>query len=212
MGGIEQDLDVLFLGSRHIAADIIGADRQFPVAAVDQYGQLHAARPAQIDQGVHRRTNGPAGIEDIIDQHDPFVIERERDIGSADRQIAAGRQVVAVHGDVDGAKRHINLFNLGNALLQLGGKMVAAGADADQRQIFDPLVAFRISWAMRVRARPTPAWSRITVSIVAMLPPCRSEVDKKEPSHRKMGRLSIDVVERTGVIHVATFADLSGSA
>src|SRR5215472_6273388 len=43
----EDDLDALVPGRRHVLAHVVGADRQLPVAPVDQHGQLDGARPAE---------------------------------------------------------------------------------------------------------------------------------------------------------------------
>ena len=41
-------------------ADVVGADRQLPVAPVDQHRQLHDAGPAMVAERVQRRAHGPA--------------------------------------------------------------------------------------------------------------------------------------------------------
>ena len=45
-----------------IFADVIGADRQFAVAAVDEHGVLDARGAAEAGDGVHRRAAGAAGV------------------------------------------------------------------------------------------------------------------------------------------------------
>jgi hypothetical protein len=44
-------------------------DWQFPVAAIDQHGQLNPFRPAEIVQCVHCRAGCPAAKEHVIDKH-----------------------------------------------------------------------------------------------------------------------------------------------
>src|SRR5258708_1394353 len=57
-------LDPLVVGGGDVLADVIGPDRQLPVAAVDQDRQLDGARPAVADQPVHRRPDGAAVPDD----------------------------------------------------------------------------------------------------------------------------------------------------
>src|SRR5205085_5131678 len=46
---------------REILADVIGADGQFPMAAIDQGGQLDSRGPAKRTDRVHCRARGSAG-------------------------------------------------------------------------------------------------------------------------------------------------------
>ena len=43
------------------------------MAAVDKYSQLHAARPAVVEEGVESGANGAAGVKHIIHQHYFFI-------------------------------------------------------------------------------------------------------------------------------------------
>ena len=113
------------------------------MAAVDQHRQLDAGRSAVVHHGIHGGPDGAAGDRGRHPPAPPASPPGKRGCRSCRPADCRGPPVVPVQGDVDGAKRHINLFDLGNALLQLGGEMVAAGANADQRQLFDPLVAFK---------------------------------------------------------------------
>src|ERR1700744_1070904 len=45
---------------RHVFADVIGAQRQFAMAAVDEHGQLNGSLPADVAQRVERGANRAA--------------------------------------------------------------------------------------------------------------------------------------------------------
>ena len=54
--------DIFFPRRGQILAHIIGADGNFAVPAVDQYGQLNDGRPSDIAQGIEGSPDGAAGI------------------------------------------------------------------------------------------------------------------------------------------------------
>ena len=135
VGGEERDLDDLALRGRDLLAHEVGLDRQLAVAAVDQHGELHDARPAEVDQLVERRAHGAAGVEDVVAEDDPAVVDRPRQMGPLDQRLRAdGREIVAVESDVEGADGDLGPFHP----LDLGGDLLgegdAAGADADQQE------------------------------------------------------------------------------
>ena len=112
------------------------------MATVDEHGESDRARPAVIDQRVHRCTDRPAGEEDVVHQHDDAVVNRERDVRLAhDRRIADPRQVVAVEGDVDGAERDRDAFVLADRIADARRECVAARADADDGEAGELAVA-----------------------------------------------------------------------
>ena len=54
-----------------VLADVVGADGQLAMAAVDEDGQADDARAAEVHQGVHGGADGPAGEEHVVDEdHD----------------------------------------------------------------------------------------------------------------------------------------------
>ena len=66
----EVDADELLARGRHVLADVVGADRQLAMAAVDEHRQPDRAGTAEVDQGVHRRADRAPGVEDVVDEHD----------------------------------------------------------------------------------------------------------------------------------------------
>ena len=104
---LQPDLNAIAAIGRHVQAHDVGLDRQLAVAAVDQSGQADPRGPAQVADRIQRRADGPAGEQDVIDQHDlgavdPNGISVPRRTG----QRPALFQIVAVERDVDGADGH----------------------------------------------------------------------------------------------------------
>ena len=79
-----------------VLADVVGADRQLAVAAVDQDGELDARGPAEVAQRVEGGPDRAAGEEDVVDQHDRAALDALRRAGRCARGrgpgAAAGRR------------------------------------------------------------------------------------------------------------------------
>src|SRR5581483_6980382 len=134
----QEDLDGLPPGGRQVLAHVVGADRQLAVAAVDQHGQLDHARAAQVDQRVQRGPDRPAGVEDVVDQDDRPVGDREGDVGPPQhRGLALAAQVVAVERDVEGPDRDRLALDRLEPRGDAAGQQDAAGPEPDQRQLPD---------------------------------------------------------------------------
>src|SRR5262250_3645242 len=52
-----------------VLAHVVGANRQLAMSAVDEDGELHAARPAEVHERVERGAHRAAGVEHVVDQH-----------------------------------------------------------------------------------------------------------------------------------------------
>ena len=63
-------VDVLGGRGRQVLADVVGADRQLAVAAVDQHRQLHPLGAAVGEQRLDRGPHGAPGVEHVVDDHD----------------------------------------------------------------------------------------------------------------------------------------------
>ncbi len=73
--------------------------------AVDQDRELDRLRAAEVDQRVHRRADGAAGEEHVVDQQDAATLDGEGDVGALDaRRLQAAVEIVAIEGDVDDAE------------------------------------------------------------------------------------------------------------
>src|SRR2546428_1430358 len=132
----EPDLHLLAARRGNVLADVVGADRELAVTAVDENRELDRLRPPEVDERVHGGADGPAGEEHVVDQEDPFPLDGERDVGAVDhRVLEAPVEVVAVERDVDHAERNRRSgLDLVDGLADALREVHAARADADQRQ------------------------------------------------------------------------------
>ena len=94
---------------RQVLADVVGADRQLPVAAVDEHRELDRSGPAELEQRVERGARGAAGEEHVVDEHDDAAGD-VGDLGRAERRDRAQADVVAVERDVEHADRDVDAF------------------------------------------------------------------------------------------------------
>ena len=71
--------EALVAAQRHDRTDVVGLHRQLAAAAIEQHRQLHPRRPAEVEDLVERGADGAAGVEDVVDQDDVLVVDREVD-------------------------------------------------------------------------------------------------------------------------------------
>ena len=129
----EPHLDVLAARGGHVLADVVGAQRQFAVAAVDEHRQLHGAGPADVAQRVQGRAHRAAGVEHVVDEDDQRVVDAALgDRGVLQRPRRLDVEVVAVERDVQGAVRHRDAGELLDLVGEPGGQGDAPGRDAQQ--------------------------------------------------------------------------------
>jgi hypothetical protein len=141
IGFVEFYQDIFFAAGGDIAADEVGADRQFPVATVDKDRELYALWPAVIHHGIHGGPNGSAGEKDVIHQDNILPFDTERDFGFSDRKM--GRlsfEVVPVEGYVNRADRDGNSFDLLQSGGQFESQIISTSPDSDQYQVGNSLV------------------------------------------------------------------------
>jgi hypothetical protein len=110
------------------------------VATVDQHGQLDGPRPAEVGQGVQGGPDRPPGVEDVVDQDDDLAGQVERQLGVVGGLGRPGADVVAVHGDVKGARRDLPPLDLAQLGRQPPGQGHPASVDADHHQPVGALV------------------------------------------------------------------------
>src|SRR3989440_1961079 len=138
---LHQDLDALGVGRRHVLADVIGADRQLPMAAVDEHRELDRARPAKVHHRVHRGARCPAVVDHVIDQDHHLAVDLWH---LAHRLATIGRpkvKVVAMQRHVETAERDVALFHPRQDGGQALGQDVAFAHDADDHDVIDTSVA-----------------------------------------------------------------------
>ena len=71
-------------------ADEVGLDGQLAPAAVDQHGELDQARPPVVEQHVHGRAHGAAGVEHVVDQHHRAAVDALVELGRRRSRAWAG--------------------------------------------------------------------------------------------------------------------------
>src|SRR4029453_11976414 len=129
----EADLDVLAARGGHVLADVVGAQRQLPVAAVDEDRELHSAGPTDVTQRVQGGAHGATGIEDVVDEDDQCVVDAAlRNRGVLQRPGRLDVEVVAVERDVQRAVRNRDAGEFFDLVGQPGGEGDAAGRDAEE--------------------------------------------------------------------------------
>ena len=112
----QQDVHHLFARRGHVLADVVGADGQLAVAAVDEHREAHRRRPAAVHQRIHGRAHGAPRVEHVVDHHDGGGGEVERQLRALELRAALQRgAVIAEEGDVERAHRD------GHALVGLDG-------------------------------------------------------------------------------------------
>src|SRR6266568_3932760 len=83
----ELDLDALVARGRQVLADVVGADRQLAVAAIDEHGKLDAVGTAVVEECLDRGANRAARVEDVVDEDDGLPLERKVESGRADDRL-----------------------------------------------------------------------------------------------------------------------------
>src|SRR5574340_184513 len=108
-GGILFQLQVPVGRHVHDAGAIARTDRQLAPAAIDQYRQIDARRPAVVEQLVHGRAYGSPRVEDVVDDDDGSVRDVEGNLRRAYlRMQAAAMNVVAIEGRVYRSERNVH--------------------------------------------------------------------------------------------------------
>src|SRR2546428_11343660 len=130
-----------FKCSREVLAHIGGFDRELPVPAIHQHRQLDLARASQVNQPVHGGPDRPAGEEDVVHQDHLEVCDVERNVGLTQHRVLLPRvEIVTIEGDVqlpDGDRRPFDLLELFGEPF---GEVHAAGPNAHQGHVDDPVV------------------------------------------------------------------------
>src|SRR3954462_143217 len=198
------DVNVHTLGQRRrqVLADVVGADRQLAVAAVDEYGELDARRAAVVEERLDRGAHRAAGVEDVVDDDDRHAVDREVEVARVhDRRLGAAPEVVAVEGDVEGAAGHLALEQVAQEAVAPAARGCPASRRAGiapgrwmptmaSRSGASPAAFFStISWAMRTSVRRMSSPSRTTFSS-ANLPPFSASRDRVKGTRRKVAARS----------------------
>src|SRR5712692_5975060 len=131
------DFDYLAFLCRHQLADVIRLNRQLAmfVAAIDQHGKLHAARPSEIDQLVDRCAHRATSVKHVVDQNDVAPFDIAGQFSAADDRFRAhGRQIVAIQSYVENADRRPFAFEIGYFVGDALSERDAAAANAHEHE------------------------------------------------------------------------------
>src|ERR1700686_5017788 len=106
------------------------------MAAIDQDTELYLPGPPLLEESIHGGTHGASGVEDVIHQHDVLAGDGKLNVGFLHhRHGLHGREIVAIQSDVEGAHRHVSLFDPPDHLPQPLREEYAAPADSDQTKL-----------------------------------------------------------------------------
>ena len=129
VGLVEVDPDRLLARGRHVLADMVRADRQLAVAAVDEHREPDRLRPPEVHEGVHRGADRPAGVQDVVDEDDRAPVDPRRQLRALDdRLLGDQREVIAVERDVERTDRHLDAFVFQDGRRRSAGRAGRRGA------------------------------------------------------------------------------------
>src|SRR5690606_39591221 len=98
----EADVDRLEDRGGDVLADEVGTDGKFAVAAIDEDREADAGGPAEIEQGIERGPDAPAGEKHVVDEDDGCAVDVGWHFaGAKDGCSAAAVEVVAVEADIE---------------------------------------------------------------------------------------------------------------
>ena len=70
IGLLQVDKHSLAARGGHVLSDVVGAERQLAVTAVDEDRELHGARPTDVAERVQGRADRTTRVEDVVDEDD----------------------------------------------------------------------------------------------------------------------------------------------
>jgi hypothetical protein len=109
------------------------------VTLVHQHGEADGLRPAEVDERIHRRADGPARVQHVVDEDDRPAIDARRQRGALDDWLLGDhRQVVAVERDVERPDRDVDRFVLGDRGRDAMRQRDATSLDPDEQQALGP--------------------------------------------------------------------------
>ena len=136
------DVDHLVAAGREVLADVVGPDRQLPVAAVDHHGELHGPQPPVGVEGVEGGSDRAPGEEDVVDEHHDRPVEVDRDVGDG---LRAGRGGCRCRRGSRATSRvptgGVGAVDLGQGLGEGLGHQHAAGLQPDEDHVVEAVVA-----------------------------------------------------------------------
>lgn len=137
----QADLHHLAARGGDVLADIVGADGQLAVAAIDEHGQLDRPGTAEREDRLDRRAGGAAGVDHVVAEHDVAIGHVERQRGASGLGLLGDvAEIVAVESDVQTAAGHVLVLDLMDVAADTLGERLAPAADADEDDVVNPAV------------------------------------------------------------------------
>src|SRR5699024_8104306 len=143
VGLLQTHVDTFTQGGGEVLTHVVGTDGQFSVSSVDEDGELYRTWPAEVTKSVQSGAYGMTGEEDVVDQNDDPVVEPTRgEFGPAKCTSGGQTQIVAVHGDVEGAGGNVEILHTTDASGQSVGEGDPARGDTQKSDVLAALGAF----------------------------------------------------------------------
>src|SRR5580704_7232244 len=102
------------------------------MAAVNKDAEADALGSAEVEEAVHGGTNGAAGVEHVVHDHEVAIVYAETDfVRVHDGLRAYGGEIVAVERDVYGADWDVHAGEIFDGFRQAFGEWNAAAPDTD---------------------------------------------------------------------------------
>ena len=133
---LQHNLDDFGVTGLHFLADIISLDGQLAMASIDQHRKLDTSRPAKIDQLIHRRANGPAGVEYIVHEDDRAVGDVCRNVSFIhDGPWSDRREIITIESYVELSGWRTLALELLDLVSYFFGKRNTSASNTHEQQI-----------------------------------------------------------------------------
>src|SRR5260370_16214216 len=94
------------------AANVLGFDRHFAMAAIDQYAKRDALGAAEVEEPVHGGADCATGIEDVVHQDEVHAVNAEGDVRRLQDGLGSNfGEIVEVKSDVQRADGNVDAVN-----------------------------------------------------------------------------------------------------
>ena len=121
--------------SRYVPPNIVGADRQLPVASIDQDGKLDATGPPEIIESVHCGPHGSSRVQHVVDQNNRPSLDRHGDARRTHDRATTSAQIVTIQADVELSDRRSRSLELLNEVGCPFGQVNATRVNADDHDV-----------------------------------------------------------------------------
>src|SRR6185295_2615000 len=112
-------------------------------ATINQYCELHAFRPAKVDQLIERRADGASGVKHIVNEHDVTILNVSGQICAVNDWLGADRgKIVAIQRYVENPNRRAIAFKIRDLIGHSFSERDTPAAYSDQIQITGAVVFF----------------------------------------------------------------------